>query len=250
MNHTLRLASDRLVKLMQVRPWAPRAAALALSMLLLGAVLGAAMAEVPGRSQSVPSAGTTSISVTALSAGYTFDPNAISNVATHTLINVSFTDADGVAHTFSIIDREGVVIPSTADVASLAGQYGLLIGLNASSAGTVTGSFTSPGVGWYEFVCLEPGHFDSGMYGFIAFGEAVPSNLSVSSSTPGPGLAVFIIVGTIVALVVIALVLGFVIGQRRGAQHEMPPERLGYPEPVAPPAETPSAADDPSLPKG
>ncbi|MCI4365916.1 MAG: hypothetical protein L3K10_07675, partial [Thermoplasmata archaeon] len=48
------------------------------------------------------------------------------------------------------------------------------------------------------------------------------------------GSAVFIIVGTIVVLTVIAIVLGFVVGRRRGAVHEMPPERLGYPEPRLP----------------
>ena len=44
----------------------------------------------------------------------------------------------------------------------------------------------------------------------------------------------FIISGTIAGLVVLALVLGFVIGRRKGAVHEMPPERLGYPEPALP----------------
>jgi hypothetical protein len=96
-------------------------------------------------------------------------------------------------------------------------------------------SFTSPGPGWYEFVCLEPGHFQEGMYGYIAFGMALPTNLTPASVNTGPGIAVFIISGTIVALVLVAIVLGFVVGQRKGSKFEMPPERLGYPEPPAPP---------------
>ena len=89
----------------------------------------------------------------------------------------------------------------------------------------------------YEFVCTEPGHFTNGMYGFIAFGENLPGNLTVSATSTDPGAAVFIIVGTIVSLVVIALVLGFVVGRRRGSVYEMPPQRLGYPEPESPGAE-------------
>ena len=41
------------------------------------------------------------------------------------------------------------------------------------------------------------------------------------------------------ALTVIAIVLGFVVGRRKGSEFEMPPERLGYPEPSAPSAGAP-----------
>jgi len=66
----------------------------------------------------------------------------------------------------------------------------------------------------------------------------------VSTSAQGPGAALFIIIGTIVSLVVIALVLGFVVGRRKGAEHEMPPERLGYPEPLAPGEPLPPSSDE------
>jgi hypothetical protein len=105
----------------------------------------------------------------------------------------------------------------------------------------------SPGPGWYEFVCLEPGHFQSGMYGFIAFGMNLPANLTVSVASTGPGAGVFIISGTIVALVVVALVLGFVVGRRKGSEFEMSPERLGYPEPPST-SETPSSTPMPNEP--
>ena len=172
------------------------------------------------------------LNVTA-AAPYQFISNAYEQVPTNATINVAFTNADTLAHTFSILKREGWVIPSTADLGALVSTYGLLVGINASGPGTVSGHFTSPGPGWYEFVCLESGHFLSGMYGFIAFGMNLPANLTVSSGTPGPGAALFIIIGSIVSLVVIALVLGFVVGRRQGSQHEMPPERLGYAEPPA-----------------
>jgi hypothetical protein len=70
----------------------------------------------------------------------------------------------------------------------------------------------------------------------------------VSSASTDPGVAVFIIVGTIVALVVIALVLGFVVGRRRGSHDEMAPQRLGYPEPPETPAASSDAVSSPPTP--
>lgn len=177
-----------------------------------------------------------SLSVTA-AAPYKFVQDAYENLPTNTTINVTLTDADSLAHTFSILDRQGWQIPNSpsTDLAALFSTYGALVSLNVTGSGDqLTKSFTAPGVGWYEFVCLEPGHFQAGMYGFIAFGMALPGNLTPGAVVTGPGIAVFIISGTIVALVLAAIVLGFVVGQRRGAEHEMPPERLGYPEPPAP----------------
>ena len=211
--------------------------AVVVAFLLVAGVLATLPATGLVRAQPTDAAGSTTIAVTGLGS-LAFDPNTFANVPTNTTVTLTFTDATDVAHTLSILNREGVVIPNpstttTGQLNALFAQYGYLAPeLNVSSAGQkVTETFTSPGPGWYEFVCQVTGHFQAGMYGYIAFGEPLPSNLTVSAPSTGPGTAVFIIVGTIVALVVIALVLGFVIGQRRGAEHEMPPERLGYPEP-------------------
>ncbi len=207
--------------------------ALALATLLLFA--GAAwVASEEARASPVKTNASASLAVTT-TAPYTFDPNFFQQVPTNTTITVTVTDADTLAHTFSIINWQGVNIPASADIPQVVATHGTLFSANVTGAGDVaTGTFTSPGVGWYEFVCQEPGHFQAGMYGFIAFGMNLPSNLSVTTGPTGPGAAVFIIVGTIVGLVVIAIVLGFVVGQRRGSEFEMPPERLGYAEPSTP----------------
>lgn len=220
---------------MVVRPTRSRVLALSAVLLLLGGVAAAGAANGEVRVAGAVAAGSTSLSVTALSSGFAFDPDAIGNVPANSTIYVNFTDAGAIPHTFSILRLEGTVLPASSDIPALFAQYGAFVSLNVSGAGdTAFGSFTSPPTGWYEFVCQEAGHFQQGMYGFIAFGEAIPANLTVSAPNTGPGIAIFIISGTIVALVVIALVLGFVIGRRRGSQFEMPPERLGYPEPGAP----------------
>ncbi|MGI0070918.1 MAG: sulfocyanin-like copper-binding protein [Thermoplasmata archaeon] len=222
-------------------------------MILVSGVAVTLVATEPARATaSVVDASSGPVQVTADS-GFLFTPNGISNVPTNSTITVMFTDADTIPHTFTIIDRQGVVIPtSTTDVSPLFDTYGALFTHNLSGSGDqYVGTFQSPASpGWYEFVCLEPGHFSSGMYGFIAFGEALPANISASSPDTGPGIAVFIIVGTIVSLVVIALVLGFVVGRRRGSTYEMPPQRLGYPEPEVPGATAPEPPLEPEEPRG
>jgi plastocyanin len=184
-------------------------------------------------------AGSNSVDVTA-SSGYKFTPNGFNDVATNTTVTVTFVNGDTLAHTFTIWGREGVQIPNPSgttpgQLETLLTEYPPLVNIAVDPGDTNVTSFTAPATGWYEFFCTESGHFQQNMYGFIAFGEPLPSNLTVTSAYDGPGAAVFIIIGTIVVLTVIAVVLGFVIGRRRGSSDEMPPERLGYPEPEAPP---------------
>ena len=224
--------------------------AVVVALLLVAGILVSLPTTGLVRAQPTVATGSASVSVTGLQS-LAFDPNTFAQVPTNTTITLTFTDATDVSHTLSILNREGVVIPNPSTTTStqlnaLFTQYGYLAPeLNVSGAGQqVTETFTSPGPGWYEFVCQVEGHFQEGMYGFIAFGMPLPSNLTVSTPSTGPGTAVFIIIGTIVALVVIALVLGFVIGQRRGAEHEMPPERLGYPEPAIPEGEPPNPSSE------
>ena len=172
-------------------------------------------------------------------------------VPTNSTINVTVTDADTLAHTFSIINWEGVQLPPSANIPTVVSAHGTLFAANVSGAGDrATGSFTSPGPGWYEFVCQEPGHYAAGMYGFIAFGINLPPNVTVTTASTGPGAAVFIIVGTIAALVVIAIVLGFVVGRRHGSEYEMPPERLGYAEPPNGGNSPPLSSSPPTKPNG
>lgn len=225
-------------------------AILVASLLVLGLLTAGVSRDSPD-SRVVDAAGSTSVAVTAEDT-LLFDPNAFNDVGTNTTITVSFTDGGSLAHTWSLSSREGVVINTALTPAELSAYfttYPPLVSIQQNGSGTAPpATFTSPGVGWYEFVCLEPGHFQAGMYGFIAFGEALPANLTVTAPYDGAGAAVFIIVGTIVSLTVVAIVLGFVVGRRRGSSDEMPPERLGYPEPPLATA-SPKLTDASSPPK-
>ena len=234
---------------MQSRGHRVRVLALALTLVLLAAAFVTLVTAAPVRAEGIVSSGSSTIDVTA-STGYAFTPNSVEQVPTNTTITVVLTDATPLPHTFTIIGREGWVVPSTysnTQIYNLAygGEFPNLVNVNVSGSGDQeTKQFTSKGPGWYEFLCTEGGHFASGMYGFIAFGMNLPSNLTVSSGVPGPGAALFIIIGSIVSLVVIALVLGFVVGRRKGSQHEMLPERLGYAEPPAAGEPLPPSAHD------
>lgn len=232
------------------------AVAFILAVLLVGGASIALVSTASARAAGAVRVDTSNQLQVTTEGGYLFTPNAVEQLPTNTNITVTVTDNDALAHTFTIIGRQGWVIPTGASDGEISAlSYGhqypaLLPPVNVSPAGGVgdqlTATFVSPAAGWYEFVCSEPGHFQSGMYGFIAFGMNLPANLTVVAASTDPGVAVFIIVGTIVGLVVVALVLGFVVGRRRGDTYEMPPQRLGYAEPEPPATATLSAAPESS----
>jgi len=160
-----------------------------------------------------------------------FGVPAPSEVTPGDLVHVVVTNLGADAHTFTLSSVAGYVFSSTATGGDLLGFFAanpplVNITVNGPAGVQAFGNFTAPAYGEYEFVCLEPGHFQSGMSGILGSGE--PG--ATTSVNTGPGAPVFIISGTIVALVIVALVLGFVVGKRRGSTDEMPPERLGYPE--------------------
>jgi plastocyanin len=155
-------------------------------------------------------------------------------------VTVTIVQTSTTQHTFTLLNATDFQFnwtPSSAD--SLPHIFGFLAAhpplVNVSinpTPGTQSATFVAPPYGLYEYLCLISGHFAGGMWGILGSGEHGSGG---GTADTGPGAPVFIISGTIAGLVVLALVLGFVIGRRKGAVHEMPPERLGYPEP-APPA--------------
>lgn len=154
-------------------------------------------------------------------------------------VSVTIVQTDDVQHTFTLSSVAGYTFPSSdtsSDLLAYFQSHAPLVNVTIpAGAATLHASFTAPAFGEYEYVCLVPGHFQLGMFGFLGSGEHGTSG----SASTGPGAPVFIIGGTIAGLVVIAIVLGFVIGRRKGAVHEMPPERLGYPGEAGQPTSLP-----------
>jgi plastocyanin len=134
-----------------------------------------------------------------------------------------------LGHTFTLSSVAGLTFSatnSTVDLLRFVHDHPALVNFTIPAGQTTyTTTFIAPPFGLYAYFCLVAGHFPA-MYGLLGSGE----HGSTAAPYDGPGAPVFIIGGTIAGLVVVALVLGFVIGRRRGSHDEMPPERLGYSE--------------------
>jgi len=202
-------------------------------------------------SRSVPQSSLpTTVTVTASNFAFAVSTNEL---APNSTITVSFYDASSTPHTFTLSSVQGVAIDQGTygdDVNEYFAQHPFYASVGLSGMGNATLTFHSPPVGWYEFVCNVSGHFALGMYNALGFGVPAPANLTGGGTTVSVGWPVYVIAGTIVGLVILALVLGFVSGQRKGSQHEMPPERLGYPEETPPPAAPGPAGPTSPLPPG
>jgi uncharacterized cupredoxin-like copper-binding protein len=168
--------------------------------------------------------------------GLTYDPNAFPAPGTTLIspgeaITIDITNLGTLAHTFTLSSLVNYTLPTTSG--NLTGTFLVThppyysINISATQGSMTVASFVAPTkIGSYQFFCTETGHFAAGMEGLMGVG------ISVGPPPPPPGIGtpVFIIAGVIVGLVILAIVLGFVIGKREGSKHEMPPERLGYPE--------------------
>jgi hypothetical protein len=145
-------------------------------------------------------------------------------------VTLTIVQTDDTEHTFTLSSVVNETLPTSDGQGQLfaffAAHPPLVNFTIPSGQGTYTTSFIAPPYGLYEYLCLISGHFGAGMAGILGSGE---HGGTVTPDT-GPGAPVFIIGGTIAGLVVLAIVLGFVVGRRRGSHDEMPPERLGYPE--------------------
>ena len=177
-----------------------------------------------------PAGGSASISIAAVS-NFGYQPDTIGNLPTNATITVTFTDDDVLPHTFNVSSREGFRIPNdytAAQLNQLFDQYHALYAAAVGYEGDVSvGSFTSPSApGWYEFICNESGHFAEGMYGFIAFGEPVPSNLTghgTGSEIPTTGSALVAAVG---GVLIAAVIVGVVLWRRRRSTPKLPEQRI------------------------
>jgi len=136
-------------------------------------------------------------------------------------------------HSFTILGVEGVQIPNSDTQAQIDGlAFGnhppALFNLNVTpSHDRNTSSFQSPGPGWYEIVCTLPSHFQEGMYGFIAFGMNVPSNVSLPPSrvaVGGSNLTFSPVDAAVLGVLVVVFTLGYVVWRRRRAPPKTSPE--------------------------
>lgn len=238
----------------------PRVAAYLPSLIVVAAIVGVASIGwfafiVPATAQPShpPPQGNLPTTVTIWASNFAFAVST-NELAPGTNITLTFVDTVDAEHTFTLSPVQGVAIPqnvygtNVSDYFTHHPPYENIVLSGIGQHQTI--NFTAPPTGWYEFVCTVAGHFQLGMYNALGFGVPAPANLTGGGTTVQVGWPVYVIAGTIVGLVILALVLGFVSGQRKGSQHEMPPERLGYPEEVPPPSGSGPTAPGSPLPPG
>ncbi|MGA8542105.1 MAG: sulfocyanin-like copper-binding protein [Thermoplasmata archaeon] len=198
---------------------APASTVALLATLLLASAAVAPVLGAPSAAAESMSSASGSITVAATT-DYAFQPNTFQLIPTNATITVTFTDEDVLQHSFTISSREGVQIPSTYTPAQLDQWFvtypALYTSLLNGTGEQSVGEFTSPATaGWYEFVCTVSGHFQNGMYGFIAFGENLPSNLTTPARVGIVGTTGNPYEAGAVAAVVVAGVVVFLWWRRR-----------------------------------
>jgi len=169
---------------------------------------------------------------------YGYQPDTFQQIPTNTNISVTFSDDDVLQHTFTVSSREGFVIPDSytmSQLDQLFDRYPALVSLLVNPGGPpATGSFLSPAApGWYEFVCNVSGHFQLGMYGFIAFGEALPANLTHVTPVGVGGAKINVAQAASIGALLLVLLVAFVLWRRGRSPRKSAPTRSG---PSAPPA--------------
>jgi hypothetical protein len=208
--------------------------------LVVVALLAVGALTLPIEAAPLPAAQpatTGSFTVTA-TADYGYQPDTFEQVPVNATITVTFTDDDpaNMQHSFNISSREGFVIPTSytaTQLNQLFSAYPPLYAATVYSLGNQSvGKFQSPATpGWYEFVCNVSGHFQDGMYGFIAFGENLPSNLTPPSRTGvGGGLTFSPLDAAVIAVFVLALALVYFVWWRRRSARRMSPASGLHPE--------------------
>jgi len=171
---------------------------------------------------------------------YGYQPATLEQVPVGASIQVKFTDDDVLQHSFTISSRQGFVIPTSYTPQQLThffAEYPPLISLLVNYSGAQSfGTFPSPATpGWYEFVCNVSGHFENGMYGFIAFGENLPTNLTPPSRTGVGGSGVnpvdVVVIVVVIGLIALGLVLWSRERTRRLRASSRPPRTPSSPPP-------------------
>lgn len=129
---------------------------------------------------------------------FSFVPNVLSTpvgatisgpVSFHVLINNLGTDA----HTFTVASQRNTTLTTLGSFKA----HPPIVNVTVNSSVQAVAKFTVPGIGVYEYVCTVPGHFASGMFGFLYVGVPVPLPPSAPSTAI---VAVPVLVGSGVLL--------------------------------------------------
>lgn len=122
------------------------------------------------------------------------------------LVHVQVVNLGSLTHTFTLAPQSNVTV-TLANYTSYFASHAPLANVTVPS-GTgnfVWANFTMDGPGVYMYLCEEPGHFASGMFGFLYVDVPLPS-----VSTPATGIILIGVLAGAAGLVAVGVVLAVV----------------------------------------
>ncbi|EQD52883.1 copper-containing oxidoreductase signal peptide protein [mine drainage metagenome] len=179
-----------------------------------------------GSGRVTPSAATATTAVTAATAAppveflnvtttsqFSFVPGTLT-VTPGATVHLRVTQAASFAHTFVLSPVANYTIPTSTNSSALYAFFQAhppLVNLSVAGTPGATNStiFTAPPVGVYEFVCIIPGHFQAGMYGFLH------STNQPTTSSSGSSPDYLLYVGIVVVIVVVLGLAVYAVRRRR-----------------------------------
>jgi uncharacterized cupredoxin-like copper-binding protein len=179
---------------------------LGFAMLLLVPVAGASPSvSRPGASAMARPLANDTININALS-NLGYDPNTFT-VHPGDLVHLTVTQEANFAHTFVLSRLANFTFDPAASASNLtmffrANAPLVNLTLDSTPGSKAFANFTAPAAGSYEFVCIQPQHFQSGMHGEMI---STTSTSMASASLPtteivGIGAAIGILVVVVIVL--------------------------------------------------
>ncbi len=150
---------------------------------------------------------------------FAFVPGSIS-VTAGASVHLTVTQEATFPHTFVLSPVANYTIPTSTNSSDLYAFFAAhppLVNLSVAGTPGVTNStvFTAPPIGTYEFVCIIPGHFQAGMFGFLH----ATNGSAVATATSSPDYLLYGAIGVVVVVVIAAIVALY----RRSAGPRSPP---------------------------
>ncbi len=117
------------------------------------------------------------------------------------LVHVQVINLGGLLHTFTLAPQSNVTV-SISNYTAYFAAHAPLTNVTVPGGASVWANFTISGPGIYMYICEEPGHFASGMFGFLYVDVPVPT-----VSTPSTGIVLVWVLGAAAVLVGVGVIL-------------------------------------------
>ena len=138
-----------------------------------------------------------------------FVPNQLAATPAHypATIDVLVTNTGSFAHTFTLAGQSNYTL-SPANFTAYFAAHPPLVSANvpAGAGSTAWANFSVPAAGVYQYICEVPGHFASGMTGYLYVGVPVPAlpkppSTAIVETWVLEGSGVLLAIGVLLALV-------------------------------------------------